>query len=381
MEDEKSKKEEKAKKDKQKKSKKSGHKKLKSSGQLEPATHNFKLESTELPESFFEQMIMTEIDLSENLSMDKIYDLIRLYSEAIEFYLPNDASQVRYFQGRMELLLTKKDTLKLLKKQSQNMDKIDEINNNDNIIGKNSDKNNIILNEIKENKNKNLDKSKLIKEIELRTDNLDFYDISKRVNKVMGDNNINNPQSKKGIDIVTEDLNNIIKKYQRGISLDLMKKDFDGNINNKSEKYKIKEEGDMSKFDKLKKMFNEEIFEEVKEENEGEGSDKENEIKVKDDKLKDLKDNKNKNPDKKKDLEEIEKNIDEKILKSVNERMDLLMKLIGDIENNKLAKDEDEETIRDLAEAFDNALDENDSFMESFWMTAENVILDELEEE
>lgn len=42
---------------------------------------------------------------------------------------------------------------------------------------------------------------------------------------------------------------------------------------------------------------------------------------------------------------------------------------------------ENEEEIRDLADAFDNALDNNDSFMESFWMTAENVILDELEEE
>ena len=42
---------------------------------------------------------------------------------------------------------------------------------------------------------------------------------------------------------------------------------------------------------------------------------------------------------------------------------------------------DDDEKIRDLADEFDNALDENDSFMESFWMTAENVILDELEEE
>lgn len=41
---------------------------------------------------------------------------------------------------------------------------------------------------------------------------------------------------------------------------------------------------------------------------------------------------------------------------------------------------EDEEKIRDLADTFDNALDNNDGFMESFWMTAENVILDELEE-
>lgn len=54
----------------------------------------------------------------------------------------------------------------------------------------------------------------------------------------------------------------------------------------------------------------------------------------------------------------------------------------GEPEEEKLkAILEDEEKIRDLADAFDNALDENDSFMESFWMTAENVILDELEDE
>lgn len=42
---------------------------------------------------------------------------------------------------------------------------------------------------------------------------------------------------------------------------------------------------------------------------------------------------------------------------------------------------EDDETIRDLAEDFDNALDNNDSFMESFWMTAEAVIKDAIEDE
>lgn len=40
----------------------------------------------------------------------------------------------------------------------------------------------------------------------------------------------------------------------------------------------------------------------------------------------------------------------------------------------------DDEKIRDLADAFDNALSDNDSFMESFWITAENVIKDEMEE-
>lgn len=42
---------------------------------------------------------------------------------------------------------------------------------------------------------------------------------------------------------------------------------------------------------------------------------------------------------------------------------------------------EDDEAIRALAEDFDNALDENESFMESFWMTAEKVIEDAIEDE
>ena len=364
---------------KEKKSKRSGHKKIKSSDQLLTTTHNFKLALTELPESFFEEMILTEIDLSEEFSMDKLQNLIRLYSEAIEYYMQYDPSQVRYFQGRMEILLTNTDTLKKLKKQSEAMDKKEE---NNNIVGENSGKNIIKVDEIKENKNKNKGKSQLIKEIELRTDNLDFNNISNEVNKVIGDYDINNPQNKKGIDIITEDLNkqsekwkeklkkkknllrnsdNVKLRHQRGISLDIMKAKSENLIrdNKTSDKNdKDKEMVGMNKFEKMKNMFSEGIFEEVKEENEGEGSDKENEIKVKDDKLKDLKDNKNKNPDKKKDLEEIEKNIDEKILKSVNERMDLLMKLIGDIENNKLAKDEDEETIQEN----NNPIKEKDEF-------------------
>ena len=116
---------------------------------------------------------------------------------------------------------------------------------------------------------------------------------------------------------------------------DLMKYSSDSvikDIKTKDNKGNDKEMDGMNKFEKLKNMFSEGIFEEVKEENEGEGSDTENEIKVKDDKLKDLKDNKNKNPDEKGNLKEKkeEYEIDEKILESVNERMDLLMKLIDD---------------------------------------------------
>ena len=41
----------------------------------------------------------------------------------------------------------------------------------------------------------------------------------------------------------------------------------------------------------------------------------------------------------------------------------------------------DDKWIKETAEAFDNALSENDSFMESFWMTAEEVIGDCIEGE
>ena len=41
----------------------------------------------------------------------------------------------------------------------------------------------------------------------MQTENLLFDDISKQVNKVLGENNINDPQNKKGIDIITQDLN------------------------------------------------------------------------------------------------------------------------------------------------------------------------------
>ena len=403
------KKEKKSKKDKQKKNKDSGHKKLKSSGQLMSTTHNFSLAIGELPESFFEKMVLTEIDLSEEFTMDRLYDLIRLYSEAIEYYNRHDPSQVEYFRGRMEFFLTNKDMLKKLKKESQllnNKYKSKKENNSDdnnnNIIELNSDNKILNMNDIKKEKIKNLNKSELKKNIENRTDNLLFDDISKKINKVMEENNINNQQNKKGIDIITQDLKkqnekwkeklknkkknkfrvtqNIAQnrkmKHQKGLSLDLMKNFSENiigrvNINIDEEKYededKDKDEIDMDQFEKMQNVINEGIFEEVKEENEEEGNDKENEIKFGNDnkneivicdKFEDFDDDKNnmiidnienekKSLVKKEDIkeQEAEVEIDEKILTSVNERMDLLMKLIDDIENNKLEKDEDEENM------------------------------------
>ena len=354
------------------------------------------------------KMVLIEIDLSEEFTMDKLYDLIRLYSEAIEYYNRHDPSQVEYFRGRMEFFLTNKDMLKKLKKESQllnNKYKSKKENNSDdnnNIIELNSDNKILNMNDRKKEKIKNLNKSELKKNIENRTDNLLFDDISKQMNKVMEENNINNQQNKKGIDIITQDLKkqnekwkeklknkkknkfrvtqNIAQnrkmKHQKGLSLDLMKNFSENiigrvNINIDEEKYededKDKDEIDMDQFEKMQNVINEGIFEEVKEENEEEGNDKENEIKFGNDnkneivicdKFEDFDDDKNnmiidnienekKSLVKKEDIkeQEAEVEIDEKILTSVNERMDLLMKLIDDIENNKLEKDEDEENM------------------------------------
>ena len=126
--------------------KKSGHIKKNAFNQLLPNNHKFKVASSELPESFFESMVLTEIDLSQEFSMDKFYKLINLYSEALEFYTTYDPLQAKYFKGRMESLLTKRDTLIRIKRQGQNTNKKEEnnINLNNNELNLNNNSSNIL---------------------------------------------------------------------------------------------------------------------------------------------------------------------------------------------------------------------------------------------
>ena len=364
--------------------KKSGHIKKKSSG------HKFKVASSELPESFFENMVFTEIDLSQEFSMDKFYTLINLYSEALEFYTTYDITQAKYFKGRMESLLTKRDTLIRLRRQGQNTNKKEE--NNINL-------NNNELNLNNNNSSNNLNKSELKNKIELHKDALIYDDISKQVNKFM---NINkDTQNNPGIDIIKEDLKkqnekwkaklkkkkknmlrysyNFKMKHQKGMSLDLMNSHSSDDAKNIKIKY-AKDNNDINigKFNKTKNFFNQDIIEEVKEdkeENEGEENDDENNVEDNNDineineikmiefdtNLLELNDNKDINKDninnenikEKTNIKEEEKEkekegeveIDEKILTSVNEKIDLLNKLIDDIENNKLSKEDEEETL------------------------------------
>ena len=63
--------------------------------------------------------------------MDKLFELVKQYSIAIEYYLQMDPKKATAYQNRMEFLLTNKDTLMQLKKQK------DKKNNKENDANKN----------------------------------------------------------------------------------------------------------------------------------------------------------------------------------------------------------------------------------------------------
>jgi len=370
--------------------KKSGHMKLKSSGQLMPSNiHNFDFIINKLPESFFEDILLNEMDLSEEFSIEKLMALIRLYSQAMEYYLQTDPPQAKYYQGRMEYLLTDKDTLKKLKKQSENITLSNAPSNavstrTTNIAG--NPENNLVM-----NKNKN----KLKKTVEYKTDVLSFDDISNKVSSVIEDSQVKG-DVKTAKSIIEEELQKQNDNWKEKMKLkkkSTLKNNMEAG-NNKGIDFKRKSMNLKSstdeklnlggnKLEKYKYMFSDDIYEEVKEENEGEGSDKEDEKNGKKEQIIDdlqdlnvinigdeekLKAEENKD-EKKSDKPKVEKprkqsivqenvirniEIDENITNSVNQRMELLNKLIDDIEKNRLKEDEDEDNIDESDEKKEN---------------------------
>ena len=352
--------------------KKSGHMKLKSSVQILPSNinNNFDFITNELPENFFEEVLLNEMELSEEFSIEKLSSLIKLYSQAMEYYLQTDPQKARDYQGRMEFLLTNKDTLRKLKKQSENI----TINKNS-INNVNLENKNLML---KPSKSSNINKTEMKKNIEFMTDSLMFDDILDKVTEVIGDiNSKEELQSAKNLiekDIEKQNISwkEKLKQKKKGMLKNSLT--FGKNKGNsyllKSKTFNTKsstdEKLDLSgkKLEKMKFIFNEEISEEVKEENEGEGSDKEiieqNDIKEEiPDNFLDLNNFKivNDGDEENEENKEIDipresivdkdvtrkVDIDENISCSVNKKMDLLMKLIEDIEKNKVNEEEDDD--------------------------------------
>ena len=359
------------------KMKPSWHMKLQSSGQILPSNiHRFGFIVTELPESFFEDLLLKEMELSEEFTIEKLTTLITLYSQAMEHYLPINPSKAKDYQSRLEYLLTNKDTLKKLKKQSENL----KINKNQNNNKLNLEKQELNT-KINTNKTGNNIKEEIKKNIEYKTDNLMFDDILDKVNEVIEDSNAKgNIQTTKNLienDIEKQNMSwkEKLKNKKRGklrnSMIPLGKKKL--NLNLTKSRYKNMNDGEGSD-EENDKNENEDniniIFEDFNIMNNDDNDNKKEQIIDNFEEINVINENeyenlKEKNVDKNKKANDKEKkieeqprkksimdkdvirnvDIDEKILTSVNQKMDLLMKLIEDIEENKLNDDEDDENL------------------------------------
>ena len=155
----------------------------------------YKLATMSLSSNFFENLLILEMELDEKFSMDKLFELVKQYSIAIEYYLQMDPKKATAYQNRMEFLLTNKDTLMQLKKQK------DKKNNKEN------DANKINTDNTKE-KNKNRNDANLRNTIKLRQDDIRDEDISKKLDKVLNLNNSKNESKPSGKNIINNELEN-----------------------------------------------------------------------------------------------------------------------------------------------------------------------------
>jgi len=388
---------------KMKPSKISGHMKLQSSGQILPSNiHRFDFIKTELPESFFEDLLLKEMELSEEFTIEKLTTLITLYSQAMEHYLPINPSKAKDYQSRLEYLLTNKDTLKKLKKQSENL-KVNKNQNNNQLNLEKQESNT----KINANKTGNNIKDEIKKNIEYKTDNLMFDDILDKVNEVIEDSNAKgNVQTTKNLienDIEKQNMSwkEKLKNKKRGklrnSMIPLGKKKL--NLNLTKSRYKNMNDGEGSD-EENDKNENEDniniIFEDfnIMNNDDNDNDNKKEQIIDNFEEINVINENeyenlKEKNVDKNKKTNEKEKkieeqsrkksimdndvirnvDIDEKILTSVNQKMDLLMKLIEDIEKNKVNDDEDDENLLNNNEK-NNLINNNDN----------NIIIEEKKE-
>ena len=166
------------------------------------------LASTCLPKNFFENLLILEMGLEEDFSLDKLIELVKQYSIAIEYYLQKNQKMAKAYQNRMEYLLTNKDILVKLKQQkNKNNKKINE-NNIKNIQNNNNNINNN-LNINKEKKGKNIHNSKLFNKKEsakIKKDNINYEDLSKKVYTFLNQNIIKKGSNISGKKIINDDL-------------------------------------------------------------------------------------------------------------------------------------------------------------------------------
>lgn len=81
---------------------------------------NYDIVDISLPNNFFEQIIINEVELSQEFKYEKLNNLVQLYLNAIQYYSSFQPEKVKAYQNRLEFLLTQKETLlNLCKMKSQ----------------------------------------------------------------------------------------------------------------------------------------------------------------------------------------------------------------------------------------------------------------------
>ena len=314
------------------------------------SSQGYEVVSTTLPNNFYEGLLIREMELNNEFTIEKLLDLVRQYSLAIEFYLQIDPLKSKDYQNRMEYLLTNKDTLIQLSKYK---------------IGK-LDENNEKSQNQKIKNNKEFKQSKHY--IKLKQEDINNEDISEKVNSVINkgkkDENKNvqnliNDDIKKQNESWKEKFNSKRKVSLRNscrtslrasltkkkLSLDNSKdfggsKSKDSSKNNESEDNLIKineEENKLGEnhenFDNIEEIKEENIEEEKKEvdKKEEEKKDDKKEEEKKEDKKEEIKEEKekeekkedNKKENKEEDNKEKKEDIENKENKNENNNEDI----------------------------------------------------------
>ena len=154
------------------------------------STTGYNMVTTTLPNNFFEGLLILEMELNDEFTMEKLLTLVNQYSLAIEFYLDTDPMKAKAYQNRMEYLLTNKDTLVQLQRQ-----KLRKNNENNN---ENEKKDKIIKRSTQFNKTKAY--------VKLKQEDIKSEDISKKVNKVLDTGNLKDDEKKNVINLIEDDI-------------------------------------------------------------------------------------------------------------------------------------------------------------------------------
>ena len=181
----------------------------KSTNQLAVVSNNgYRIAMTSLPENFFENLLILEMELEDEFALEKLIELVKQYSIAIEYYLQFEPNKAKAYQNRMEYLLTNKDTLLKLKKQKVK----EKIVNDDNM-----DKNININKENEKRKKFQRMKSQLnvnMDYIKIKQNEINDQDFSKKATLFLSTNN-KSDEHISGKNIIKGDLENQSQSWKK----------------------------------------------------------------------------------------------------------------------------------------------------------------------